>query len=303
MTDKKTIKPFYIKYEDSMTDEVVQEVLDKAVEHGVTLDEVVKGCSQGRESLTPSKWAYFGVDGSPKTYFSDKVENFDSDDTGEFVEKAALITLDQVDYFLEHGCVQQTESAETSNVLLNPHKSSCGETSPSNNTIASDEDNNVLDSEETPFKVGDVVTPNKDYFTPGRCHHRPNEKYLTKGKCYPIYKVVGDLFYITDDDVESVHFEISDASWSIVGKNLSGDKDPLKQAVEDIDEVLTLTTPLSLKEITSLTTTHPLMSFTFINGKCELEYNETIYNVDKDEDVRDIIEAVETLDKYKSEEG
>lgn len=88
-----SVKPFYIEYEDWMTDEQVQELLHNSVIKGARLCRTVRSLSNSVNCVfDPSCWVYFGVDknGDTATY----------DDTYAFGEGAVLLTLDQVDAHL-----------------------------------------------------------------------------------------------------------------------------------------------------------------------------------------------------------
>lgn len=86
-------KPFYIEYESWMTDEEVQEVLDKAVSAGANYDNQVESVTGfTMRSFNPKLWVYFGVGEDFVTMCSDLVIGFG--------EGAVLLTLDQVDSHL-----------------------------------------------------------------------------------------------------------------------------------------------------------------------------------------------------------
>lgn len=86
-------KPFCVKYEDWMTDEQVDSVLEKAVSAGARRRYGVVGLDKpAKYFFTPSDWRYFGVT---------EYNNTDSYDCRlDFGEDAVLITLDQVDAHL-----------------------------------------------------------------------------------------------------------------------------------------------------------------------------------------------------------
>lgn len=87
------VKPFYIEYESWMTDEDVQEVLDKAVSAGASYDNQVESVTGFTlRSFNPYLWVYFGVGEEFVTMCSDLVAGFGED--------AVLITLYQVDAHL-----------------------------------------------------------------------------------------------------------------------------------------------------------------------------------------------------------
>lgn len=102
-------KPFYIKYEDWMTDEQVAEVFDKAVESGASLYEGVADIhSKGFSKREPNRWKYFGVDWENETLFEDDLEDYGNE--------AVEITLDQVD---EHLGIKSIPSANCMSSLRN----------------------------------------------------------------------------------------------------------------------------------------------------------------------------------------
>lgn len=97
-------KPFCVKYEDWMTDEQVQEVLDKAVSAGASYDTQVESVTGFTlRSFKPYLWGYFGVDEMNETECYDDIESFGKD--------AVLLTLDQVDDHL--GLAKPETVAET----------------------------------------------------------------------------------------------------------------------------------------------------------------------------------------------
>lgn len=99
-----SVKPFYIRYESWMTDEQVQEALDKAVSVGANRCRGVTGLDKEADyPFTPSFWWYFGVGDKNNTECSDNVVYFGKD--------ATLLTLDQVDAHL--GLTKPEPVAET----------------------------------------------------------------------------------------------------------------------------------------------------------------------------------------------
>lgn len=83
-------KPFCVKYEDWMTNEQVNLVLEKAIMSGATNRAMVKSLHPYNDYIfNPSEWEYFGV-----TYrgYTDAYAH-----TSYFGEDAVLLTLDQVD--------------------------------------------------------------------------------------------------------------------------------------------------------------------------------------------------------------
>ena len=99
-----SVKPFCVKYEDWMTDEQVQEVLDKAVSAGASYDNQVESVTGFTlRSFNPYLWVYFGVGEDFVTMCSDLVAGFGED--------AVLLTLDQVDAHL--GLTKHEPVAET----------------------------------------------------------------------------------------------------------------------------------------------------------------------------------------------
>lgn len=98
MTNK-TVKPFAIRKTDDITDEMVQEILDKCVSLGAIADEGVVDMAPRNYNTTmsPKYWTYFGVSARNETLFSDSLDAFDDLD--------CLIGLDQLDGHL--GIVTQ----------------------------------------------------------------------------------------------------------------------------------------------------------------------------------------------------
>lgn len=85
-------KPFYIKYAESMSDQDVADVFDKAVSKGANLYEGVYGFHDINSVHKSSYYTYFGVAQGFSTYFGHSPISYGY--------KAVELTLDQVDAHL-----------------------------------------------------------------------------------------------------------------------------------------------------------------------------------------------------------
>ena len=85
-------KPFYIRYDESMSDQDVADVFDKAVSKGTYLLEGVEGLQDHTDAYLPSDYILFGVDNEGDTLFGDSNDNYGYG--------AVELTLDQVDAHL-----------------------------------------------------------------------------------------------------------------------------------------------------------------------------------------------------------
>jgi hypothetical protein len=87
-----TVKPFYIKSE-GLTDDRINEVLDKAVDCGARVYESKEGASRYTYPHTlVERYLYFGVDDENDTYVSDEIDMYGVG--------AVELTVDQVDEHL-----------------------------------------------------------------------------------------------------------------------------------------------------------------------------------------------------------
>lgn len=108
----RSVRPFYIKYEDWMTHTEVCEVFDKAVKAGADLHERVAGCHprDNQHSYDCDEFEYFGVNQYNQTFFHD--------DLSLFGKEAVHITLNQINEHLGIGKLSPEQNIPLRNVKI-----------------------------------------------------------------------------------------------------------------------------------------------------------------------------------------
>jgi hypothetical protein len=116
---KSTIKPFYIKLTEEITNQMIQDAFDKCVDNGATPNEWVRGTNCKHNTYLRSEspiYEHFGVSDYGKTYMFD--------DPKSYGEGAIEITLDQLDEHL--GIKQESDYDKGMREAMKKIAVSCG---------------------------------------------------------------------------------------------------------------------------------------------------------------------------------